>query len=332
MSATSVLRRTLLALFLLAFQLAASTSGQIPEEEVRAPSTSPGQAAAGPEFAAEVRVDYILIPVVVRSPRGYVSDLTVDDFRLFVDEVRTPIASFDEGSRAPISLALLQDLSGSMMGGGKLEASRRAVNLLLEQHRAGDLWSLSSFAGGVLELAVDFTDEPETIRRSMNWWHPSGTTNLQDAIASLPSVTGAITTMNRAAVLVTDGADNDSAIDAHTAREAVRSAELPVYVLGLSTGSPWALDADGKKLYRHADMLNLLAYLTGGRYFWISGPEDVEPAIETIVGQLRHQYVLGFPTSGLGEPGRHEIRVETRKKKHRLSHRRFYEGTDPVHP
>lgn len=324
-----MLRRALFSFCLLSGSLTAVVLGQVPDST----SNGPGEAAAPtferPGFAEEVRVDYILVPVVVRSPRGYVGDLKIDDFRLFVDDVKVPIESFDQGSRAPVSLAVLQDLSGSMVGGGKLEASRKAIALMLEEHRPGDLWSLSSFAGGVMELAVDFTDEPETLRRSMDWWHPSGTTNLQDAVASLPGVTGAITTMNRAAVLITDGADNDSAIDAHTAREAVRSAELPVYVLGLSTGSPWTLDTEGRKLYRHADMLNLLAYLTGGRYFWISGPSDVDAAVETIIGQLRHQYVLGFSTSGLGERGRHEVRVETRKKKHRLSHRRFYEGSGP---
>jgi hypothetical protein len=100
-------------------------------------------------------------------------------------------------------------------------------------------------------------------------------------------------------------------------------------VLGLATGSPESLDPNGKKLFRFADILNLLAHMTGGRYFWISSPNNVAYASGVIANELRHQYVLGFATAGTDTAKYREIEVVTRKKSLRLTFRRGYQGTAP---
>ncbi len=106
--------------------------------------------------------------------------------------------------------------------------------------------------------------------------------------------------------------------------------QLPVYVLGIESGSPYDLDEHGKKLYRNADMLNLLAALSGGRYYPISSPDDMKEACAAVLEDLRHQYVLGFSTGGGGAARFHPLRVEVDGRNRKVvSFRRGYTGPAP---
>jgi hypothetical protein len=58
-------------------------------------------------------------------------------------------------------------------------------------------------------------------------------------------------------------------------------------------------------------MLDLLAQASGGRMFLVSGGEDLRPLAQTIDGELRRQYVLGFEPSGEGEVKYRPIVVTT---------------------
>ena len=280
-------------------------------------------------FRGQVSVGYVLIPVVARTKAGYANKLDLEDFTVTVDGRPVPIESFDEGSSAPVTLLILQDLSGSIANAGKLSLSRFAIERLLINNRPGDQYALASFANGELTLDVPFTEKSELINQSMKTWAPSGVTALHDAVYGLPELSQRVQSARRAAVVITDGADNASEIEPGDARLKVREAELPAYVLGLSTGSPDQLDPAGSKLHRYADVLNLLAHQSGGMYFWISTPNDVVRACASIAADLRHQYVLGFSTSDNGETAYRRIEVSTRKKTVKLSYRKGYNGRSP---
>ena len=293
------------------------------------PASAQEIGSAQPGFDAQVSVGYVLVPVIARTPHGYADRLQPQDFKLTVDGVTVEVESFDEGGAAPVTLLVLQDLSGSMANGGKLTLSKFAIERILTGNLPGDQYSLASFASGKLKTDVPFTEEIVDIENSISAWKPSGVTALHDAVWGLPDLSNSIQSARRAAILITDGADNASEIDPHEARLKVRLAELPVYVLGLATGSPLILDSAGKKLHRYADLLNLLAHQTGGEYFWISNSDDVVRAAGSIASDLRHQYVLGFSASGIGESRYRELEVTTGKKKVQLSFRRGYQGTAP---
>jgi Ca-activated chloride channel family protein len=280
-------------------------------------------------FSGQVSVGYVLVPVIARTNIGYADKLDIRDFNVTVDGEPISIESFDEGGTAPVTLLVLQDLSGSMANAGKLSLSRFAIERLLTGALPGDQYALASFANGHLAIDTPFTEDILEIQHSMNAWKPSGVTGLHDAVYGLPELSRTVQSARRAAIVITDGADNASEIEPKEARQKVREAELPVYVLGLSTGSPETLDQSGKKLHRYADVLNLLAHQSGGKYFWISDSNDVVRACGSIASDLRHQYVLGFSTGETGEPGYRQIEVTTGKKKVKLSFRRGYHGRAP---
>ena len=119
--------------------------------------------------------------------------------------------------------------------------------------------------------------------------------------------------------------------DEFSVKAIVRHAELPVYVLGLSSGSPFAATPAGEKLFRYADALNLLASLTGGRYHPVAGPEDLKEACAAIADDLRYQYVLSFPTRATGPMAFHRLSVEIpRRSNLRILTREGYDGTAPA--
>ena len=137
----------------------------------------------------------------------------------------------------------------------------------------------------------------------------------------------------RFALLITDGADNASRLTPEQAREVVQQAQLPTYVLGMGAGDPYQLNDQGKKVYRYADVLSLLAAVTGGRYYAISNREELQKALGEILDDVRHQYVLGFST-GDGAVKFRSLSVEVKGKSRdrAVVFRRGYKGTPPAEP
>jgi VWFA-related protein len=297
---------------------------------------APPPAAAAPpadSFQDQVSVGYVLVPVVVRAGAGFAKDLGQKDFQLEVEGKPVAIESFEKRSDAPASIVLLQDLSGSMANGGKLEESREALRFFLDQSLPGDEFAIATFASDLFDIEVPFTKEQSALREASASWRAYGTTALHDAVSRLPGISLEGRNPKRFALLITDGVDNASRITPEAARAIVQEAHLPTYVLGLDAGNPYELNETGKKLYRYADVLSLLAAVTGGRYYPISNHEDLRRALAEILDDVRHQYVLGFST-GDGAVKFRPLTVEVKKSRDRrpVVFRRGYKGAPPAAP
>jgi VWFA-related protein len=282
------------------------------------------------QFGEEVSVAWILVPVTVKSKLGYVRDLDGEDFVLKVDGRTVHFDDFEPRAEVPWSLVFLQDLSGSMANGGRIEVSRAAARYFLANSRSGDEFAVASFAGEQTWIEVPFTEHLAAVHDAVNHWRPYGKTALHDAVALVPQISSDSRNVKRAAILITDGVDNASRYTPEQARAIVRRADVPVYVIGIQSGNPYALSPRGRKTYRYADVLNLLATTTGGRYFPVEGPEDVKEACATIAEELRYQYILGFETSGRGAVRHRTIAVDVRKRAVEVVTRLGYRGTAPA--
>lgn len=303
-----------------------ATVGPLPADQAANPPTQTEDPSA--TFTEEVSVGYVLVPVVVRSGSRYIKNLEKGDFRLLVDERPVAIESFEYRSEAPASVIVLQDLSGSMEG-KSLELSREAVQFFLGKALPGDEFALATFASGSTQVEVPFTSELSTVQESVRLWKGWGTTALHDAVTTVPDLSTSGKNPKRFAILITDGVDNASKIAPERAREIVRQAQVPVYVLGMATGDPFEITEEGKKIYRYADVLNLLATTTGGRYYSISGSEELQGALAAILDDLRHQYVLGFAT-GEGPSRQRDLKVQVDAGDRTVLFRRGYKGPPPA--
>ena len=244
--------------------------------------------------------------------------------RLFADGEPVMFDSFESGAEATLELVLLQDLSGSMALGGRLEASRRAADCFLDQLRPGDRYALATFAGRSLTVEVPFTADVTAGLEAADGWRPYGVTALHDAVAKLPDIR-ATGQAAGAAVLITDGAENASTIDPAEAREIVRRARLPVYVLSLARPRQ-ASPSDDE---HYSAILRRLAAATGGRYLSIDAAGDLAEACRSVVEELRSRYVLGFPTAG-GESRWRQFAVEVNRRGVETRARTGYHGPPPA--
>ena len=295
-------------------------------------SAAPPADSSTPSFSEEVSVAWILVPVIVRGAGGdYLNGLGRSDFSLKVDGRPIRFPDFEPRGEAPWSLVFLQDLSGSMGVGGRIEIAREALYSFLDAAKPGDEFSLATFAMDQTTVDVPFTEEILPLQESIALWDPYGKTAIHDAVALLPQISGDSRNVKRAAILITDGVDNASTLTANEAREIVQQAKLPVYVIGMSSGDPYDKSRDSAEIFRFADVLNLLARQTGGRYYSVEGPNEVKEACAEIAEDLRYQYVLGFETTGSGTPGYHKIEVEVKGRKVRqVSSRKGYKGLPPA--
>ena len=280
--------------------------------------------ATGTAFREEVSVGWVLVPFSVRGRRGFVADLEASEVRLLADGRPVTPDSFERGAEATFELVLLQDLSGSMALGGKLEASRRVVDCLLEELRPGDRYALATFAGRSLTVEVPFTADRGAGYEAAAGWRPYGVTALHDAVARLPEIRATGRTAG-AAVLVTDGAENASRIGPDEAREIVEHARLPVYVLSLARAKP-ASPTDPESF---AAILRGLAGATGGRYLPIGDAGELAEACRSVIDELRSRYVLGFPTAG-GESRWRRLEVEVARRGVKIRARAGYHGPPPA--
>ncbi len=279
-------------------------------------------------FSESVSVEQVLVPVVVRSGARFVDSLEVDDFSLYVDGHRTRISSFEHSTGAPVHTLVLQDLSGSMGGRPKLELSRELLGRLLDRSEPGDLYTLATFAASGVVVEPEPVAERTIIESWASLWKPFGRTGIHDAVGRIPTLIDADSAWRGAVLLITDGIDNASEISPRDARTIARRAEVPVHVVALvgrrpegKTEEPWS-----------SDPLRLLSWVTGGRFHSIVDPANVSHASEAFINEVRSQYILGFPTSGIGQTRPRNIRVEVRGRNRKVDHRREYVGTLPGSP
>jgi VWFA-related protein len=305
--------------------LAAGTGSALPQA---AQAKEPQQT---PAFQDAVSVGFVLVPVVVRAGAGFAKNLDKNDFQLRVEGRPVAIESFERRSDAPASIILLQDLSGSMANGGKLAESQEALRFFLDKALPGDELAIATFASDLFDIEVPFTQNQAALREASDRWRAYGTTALHDAVARMPRISLEGRNPKRFALLITDGVDNASHLTPEAARAIVQEAHLPTYVLGLDAGNPYELDQQGKKIYRYADVLSLLAAVTGGRYYPIARHEDLQKALSEILDDVRHQYVLGFST-GEGPVKFRSLTVDVKKSRDRRSvvFRRGYKGSPPA--
>ena len=281
------------------------------------------------EFGDEVSVSWVLVPVVVSGRKEPVADLEREDFELLIDGRRIAVESFEGHHGGPISVLVLQDTSGSMANGGSERTSRELARALLSAAAPGDQYALATFAGRNTTLAVSFTDDVARVEAAIDAWVPWGTTALHDAIAWLAAIGMDRHHPRRAALLLTDGADNDSRLAAETARVLMASTEIPVYVLHFSGRR--LVSRNQSALGPQEAELAELARVTAGRYLRVFDGDDLQDLIRSIGAGLRQQYVLGFPVRSDDRSEVRDIEVRVRSKKRHLKHRLSYHGPAPAH-
>jgi Ca-activated chloride channel family protein len=253
---------------------------------------APVERKAPPEMPT-IRVETRLVNValnVVDLKGVPVAGLVKDDFEILEDGKPQKVAIFERESSAPLSIVLAIDASESVLRNEKLEreAASHFVKALL---RDQDELDLMDFADTVREI-VPFTNDRRRIERGLGELQRGDETALYDAIYlgsdRLASTKGG-PGQRRVMVLITDGGDTAKTSRYTQALEHAQRAGAMVYSIIIV---PVYADAGRDTGGEHA--LIQMANDTGGKYYYVEQPKDLEPAFAKVSDDLRTQYVLGY--------------------------------------
>ena len=273
---------------------------------------APPQNEPRPVFKSSVA--RVSLAATVRDKRGKpVTTLTAEDFHLLDNGHPAKILEFSR-AQAPVGIALLTDVSGSMDVAEKRAASKETARQLLAWLTPGeDHIGLFAF-DKTLEEVQPLRPAPGDILRRMDGLEPYGKTSLFDAIADTGQRVAITAGPRRAVVVLTDGYDNASRMTADEVSELASGIDVPVYVIVVV--SPF--DKTGRKTLIDTDLLALkegplghLARWTGGEIIMPVSAEDLAAATQQLVTELRHQYLMAFEPGG--QPGWHPLEVRTRR-------------------
>jgi VWFA-related protein len=260
--------------------------------------------------------DRVMVSAVVRDHKGkLVTDLVQSDFEVLDNGVRRAITDF-RSERAPVSVAFLFDLSGSMQVASKIESARLAARQVVAWLQAGrDEMAIYSFDTALHELEpFALYQEDARLERSLFGVAPFGMTSLNDAIAAAAKQTATRPNSHRAVIVLTDGRDNHSQLSPAEASAIASSIDVPVYIMAVVSPLDHAGTTTAVSTESPVPVGDLagLARQTGGEFFMTSATAETGLAAGQIVDELRHQYVIAFEPAS--SPGWHPLEVRARDR------------------
>lgn len=283
---------------------------------VCAQTTSTVRDRQAPAITFRAGVEVVTLAAAVRDRRGrVVRGLTQSDFQVLDTDIARDIRDFHAGD-APISLAVLLDISGSMAVGGNIDRARHAVAVAMGMLNSGDDEAALFTFDARLQEVVPFTKDLDAVRRVSLEGRPWGITSLYDAVAAAAGNVAERVNRHRALLVITDGVDTGSRLSAPEVSGIASSIDVPVHVLTVVTpldhpGGEFAvLATDGAT----SDIGTLadLARWTGGDMKVASVPAHTVEAIRGLFAELRYQYLITFEPGT--RPGWHPLEVRTRNK------------------
>jgi Ca-activated chloride channel family protein len=242
-----------------------------------------------PTIKVETRLVNVALNVMddTGSPVG---GLGREDFAIFEDGKPQKIAVFEKEATTPLSIVLAVDTSETVLTSERLEkeAAKHFVNAILREQ---DELDLMEFSDVVREL-VPFTNQKKRIEVGLNGIQRGEATALYDAVflaSQRLSETSAADGRRRVVVLITDGGDTVKGSRYTQAVEQAQRAGAMVYAIIIV---PIYADAGRNTAGEHA--LIQMARDTGGKYYYVVDPKDLEPAFRHVSDDLRTQYLLGY--------------------------------------
>jgi len=282
----------------------------------RAQATSTAVPPQEPTITFKTAVELVTVTAAVRDQRGrIVRDLRSSDFEVIDTGTVRAMRDFYSGE-APISLALLLDISGSMAVAGNIDRARHAIVLAMSMlSGADDEAALFTFDSKLQEV-VSFTKDVEKIKRVSLEGRPWGMTSLYDAIGAAAQTVGERANRHRALLVITDGVDTGSRMSAPEVSGIASSIDVPVYLLTVVSpldhpGGEYAVLAVDEATNNTATLSDLARW-TGGNMKVASAPAHTLEAIRDLFAELRYQYVITFEPGT--RPGWHPLEVRTRNK------------------
>jgi Ca-activated chloride channel family protein len=249
----------------------------------------------GPSTYVETR--FVEVNASVFDSRGRpIPGLSADQFVVREDGVEQKVTTFWRVSEALCCLVLM-DTTGSLSQ--TLPLLKAATIDFIDQLRSEDPVGVFEFTTS-FRVLEDFTTDRKKTKQAVLRARAGGATALFDALPhALAAFPGPC--HKRAIVLLTDGADNSSTLNAGNAVARIRKAGVPLFTIA---------QGDALKSKPLISLLRSLADETGGLAFEARQDKQLAEAFRQIQRNLSHLYVLGYVPPPFQGSGWRSIRVE----------------------
>ena len=262
-------------------------------------------------------VDLVTVSATVRDSKGrLVTNLTKQDFQVLDRGEHRAISEF-RSERAPLSLAILFDVSGSMDIAARATAARFAAFHLLNSLDEGrDEAGLFAFDSRLREVAP-FTVDTRALKGALGEVDPFGATSLHDAISAAAERVAARPMSRRAVVVLTDGIDTSSQLTPAQVSAKAAAIDVPVYIIAVvlpidDPGSDRATPGSQRQAPASVGTIEDLARWTGGALHYSSTSASAHKAARSVIDELRHLYLIAFEPGAA--PGWHPLEIRTSQK------------------
>jgi Ca-activated chloride channel family protein len=205
-------------------------AGTSPLASVAARGNLSGQQQDGFRFKSGVELINVTATVTDRSGRFY-SQLRKEDFIVYEDDKPVELTHFN-AERTPVSLGIVVDTSGSMVG-DKWSAAVNSIDRFFRMmDNEFDEFFLYRFSANA-DLVADWTSDRDRLSNALGRIHPNGGTAMYDAaVEAVPMAHGG-QNRKKAVVIISDGNDTSSRVGVSEVKQVVRETEVLVYAVGI---------------------------------------------------------------------------------------------------
>jgi Ca-activated chloride channel homolog len=250
--------------------------------------------------------DLVTLTVTVTDGQGrFVTGLNQSAFTV-TDNGQPQEISFFSDEDAPVSIAVVFDVSGSMSG-DKIQRAREALSRFIQTSHARDEYFLIGFNSRA-QLLMDATRDSDAVLNRLTFVETSGNTALYDACYLGVEKLLRASHEKRAIILISDGEDNNSRYTFSEVRRLLRESDVLIYSVGiLGRGATGATSISGQAI------LDELSSVSGGEAFFPETNAAMNDIFERIALELRHQYSIAYrPANFVADGSYHRTRVRVR--------------------
>ena len=294
----------------------ASVTGQSSSQAKPAPPTPQSSSPAQEQQEDDIRLGakLILVPVSVSNAAGQpVKDLKVED--IVIEEEGRPqqVVALGEPGKTPVEIALLFDVSGSILGQFDFE-QRAAVQFIREVLKPSDAISLFSIGITPKMVRARTASGEDAITGLMSIAPSKEPTALFDSIVDATNYIDktAAPDSRRVLVIISDGEENFS--QRSTLSDVLRELQKKDCLFYSINPSGGGIRLNNISI-KGQSFMESMASQTGGRAFNLARVEELESVFRQIAEELQAQYLFGYySTDERREGGFRRITVRAPKR------------------
>lgn len=193
-------------------------------------SVNPLAQQDGFRFKSGVELINVTATVTDRSGR-FAGRLRQEDFIVYEDNKLVEVTHFN-ADRTPVSLGIVVDTSGSMVG-DKWSAAVNSIDRFFRQMNDElDEFFLYRFSANA-DLVADWTNDRDRLAMTLQRIHPNGGTAMYDAAAEAVPMAQSGQNRKKAVVIISDGNDTSSRTGISDVKRVIRETEVMVYAVGI---------------------------------------------------------------------------------------------------